>query len=356
MGVKVTGPGPGLESLTGPRSGPVQMTVLLLAGGGGTRMWPISTEERPKQFLPLLSGKSLLAETYERVKPIAKDVFVATTVQLASRVRKELRGLPANHILAEPCRRNSGPAILSAAMQFEQEGDDLTAAVPSDQTVADAEAFRKALGIAGRAADSASVVVLGVPPARPETNYGYLEVREGAGGEGLDVVRFIEKPEAARAEDYVRAGHFWNAGIFVFRPSRLLGEARRTAPELAAGVALYRDLARSGDKAGAERAYAALPSISIDYAVMEKASHVRAVPLRAGWSDVGTWRAVRDLKGVSDDGNLIVSDVPVLAPGVRNSAIVVGPEGVLVLPFEREGELRAAVDRLRRDQATKKES
>jgi mannose-1-phosphate guanylyltransferase len=319
-------------------------------------MWPISTEERPKQFLPLLSRKSLLAETYERLKPIAKDVFVATTVQLAPRVRKELRGLPAGHILAEPCRRNSGPAILAAARQFEEVGDDLTAAVPSDQTVADAEAFRKALGSAARAADSASVVVLGVPPARPETDYGYLEVREGVGGEGLDVVRFIEKPESARAEDYVRAGHFWNAGIFVFRPSRLLAEARRTAPELAAGVAAYRDLARAGDEAGSEKAYAALPSISIDYAVMEKASHVRAVPLRAGWSDVGTWRAVRDLKGVSDEhGNLIVSEVPVLAPGVRESAIVVGPEGVLVLPFEREGELRAAVDRLRRDQAAKKE-
>jgi mannose-1-phosphate guanylyltransferase len=330
--------------------------VLLLAGGGGTRMWPLSTEERPKQFLPLLSGKSLLAETYERVKPIAKDVFVATTVHLASRVRKELRGLSADHIMAEPCRRNSGPAILAAAMRFEEEGDDVTATVPSDQTVADADAFRKALAAAGRVADSASIVVLGVPPARPETDYGYLEVREGAGGEGLDVVRFIEKPEVAQAEEYVRAGHFWNAGIFVFRPSRLLGEARRAAPELTAGVAAFRERARAGDESGAREAYDALPSISIDYAVMEKASHVRAVPLRAGWSDVGTWRAVRDLKGTSDErGNLVVSDVPVLAPGVRDSAIVVGPEGVLVLPFEREGELRAAVDRLRRDQAAKKE-
>ncbi|HEV2064926.1 MAG TPA: sugar phosphate nucleotidyltransferase, partial [Thermoanaerobaculia bacterium] len=98
------------------------MRVLLLAGGGGTRMWPLSTEERPKQFLPLLSGKSLLAETYERVKPIAKDVFVATTVHLASRVREELPGLSADHIMAEPCRRNSGPAILAAAMRFEEEG------------------------------------------------------------------------------------------------------------------------------------------------------------------------------------------------------------------------------------------
>jgi mannose-1-phosphate guanylyltransferase/mannose-6-phosphate isomerase len=332
------------------------MRVLLLAGGGGTRLWPLSTEARPKQFLPLLSKKSLLAETYERVRPLAGEVFVATTEELVARVRKELKGVPAGRVLAEPCRRNSGPAILAAALRFEEEGDGLTAVVPSDQTVADAEAFRKALAAAGRAALSCSVCVLGVPPSRPETEYGYVEVRDLAGGEGAEVVRFIEKPEARQAEEFVKAGHFWNAGIFVFQPSRLLAEARRVAPELVAAVAAFRQKLRDGDAAAAAEAYAALPSVSIDYAVMEKAVHVRAVPLRAGWSDVGTWRAVRELKGASDErGNLIVSDAPVLAPGVRESAIVVGPDGVLVLPFEREGELRAAVERLRREQAAKKE-
>ena len=334
-----------------------EMRVLLLAGGGGTRLWPLSTESRPKQFLPLLSKKSLLAETYERVKPLAKEVFVATTEGLVPRVRKELKGVPQDRILAEPSRRNSGPAILAAALRFQEEGDGMTAAVPSDQTVADGEAFRKALAAAGRAAESGSVCVLGVPPSRPETEYGYIEVRDAAAGEGVEAVRFIEKPEARQAEEFLRAGHLWNAGLFVFRPSRFLAEARRVAPDLVAAVAAFREKARAGDAAGAREAYAALPSVSIDYAVMERASHVRAVPLRAGWSDVGTWRAVRELKGPSDErGNLIVSDAPVLAPGVRDSAIVVGPDGILVMPFEREGELRAAVERLRREQATRKES
>ena len=234
----------------------------------------------------------------------------------------------------------------------------MTAAVPSDQTVADAEAFRKALGSAGRVADAASVVVLGVPPTRPETDYGYLEVREGAGGEGLDVVRFIEKPERG-AGGGLRSGRaFLERRHFRFPP---VAPARRGAPHGARASGRCGRPSRAGSigrrTRGSEKAYAALPSISIDYAVMEKASHVRAVPLRAGWSDVGTWRAVRDLKGVSDErGNLIVSSVPVLAPGVRDCAIVVGPEGVLVLPFEREGELRAAVDRLRRGEKAKKES
>jgi mannose-1-phosphate guanylyltransferase/mannose-6-phosphate isomerase len=330
------------------------MRVLLLAGGGGTRLWPLSTEERPKQFLPLLSDKSLLAETYERVKPLGKEIFAATVKPLASLVRRELKGLPADRLLIEPFRRNSGPAILGAALRFEEEGDTVTAVVPSDQTVADAEAFRRALGAAERVAESASVCVLGVPPSRPETDFGYIEVKD-AGGEGVEVARFIEKPEARQAEDYVRAGHFWNAGIFVFRPSRFLAEARRVAPELLEAVAAYREKVRRGTTTAAVRAWERLPSVSIDYAVMEKAAHVKAVPLRAGWNDAGTWRAVRDLKGASDErGNLVVSDVPVLAPGVRDSAIVVGGDGVLVMPFDREGELRLAVEKLRRDRTGEK--
>jgi mannose-1-phosphate guanylyltransferase/mannose-6-phosphate isomerase len=330
------------------------MRILLLAGGGGTRLWPLSTEERPKQFLPLLSEKSLLAETYERVKPLGREIFAATVEPLAALVRRELKGLPADRLLIEPSRRNSGPAILAAALRFEEEGDGVTAVVPSDQTVADAEAFRKALAAAGRAAESSSVCVLGVPPSRPETDFGYIEVKD-AGGEGVEVARFIEKPEARQAEEYVRAGHFWNAGIFVFQPSRFLSEARRVAPELVGAVAAYREKAAKGSAAAAARAWEKLPSVSIDYAVMEKAAHVRAVPLRAGWNDAGTWRAVRDLKGASDErGNLVLSDVPVIAPGVRDSAVVVGGDGVLVMPFEREGELRSAVERLRREQAGEK--
>jgi mannose-1-phosphate guanylyltransferase len=191
-----------------------------------------------------------------------------------------------------------------------------------------------------------------VPPSRPETDYGYLEVAETAAGEGLEVVRFIEKPGREDAEACVRSGCFWNAGIFVFRPSRFLAAARRVAGSLVEQAERYRSRLRERDDEGARRAYGETPSISIDYAVMEKAASVRAVPLRAGWSDVGTWKSVRDIRGPSDDrGNLIVSEAPVLAPGVRDTAIVVSGEGVLVLPFERENELRAAVERLLRREA-----
>jgi mannose-1-phosphate guanylyltransferase/mannose-6-phosphate isomerase len=319
----------------------------LLAGGAGTRLWPLSSARRPKQFLPLLSEKSLLAETYERVLPLTEEIFVATTENHADLVFSQLKSLPADRIVLEPARRNSGPALLSAALQFERDGDPVTAAIPSDQTVADADAFRRALSQAARVAESASAVVLAVAPSRPETDYGYLEVAESASGEGLEVLRFIEKPGREDAEACVRSGCFWNAGIFVFRPSRFLAAARRAAASLVEQAEEYRSRLRERDEEGARRAYAAMPSVSIDYSVMEKAASVRAVPLRAGWSDVGTWRSVRDLRGPSDEhGNLIMSDAPVLAPGVRDTAIVVSSDGVLVLPFQKEGDLRAAVEGL----------
>ena len=148
----------------------------MLAGGAGTRLWPLSSVRRPKQFLPLLSEKSLLAETYERVLPLTEEIFVATTENHADLVFSQLKSLPADRIVLEPARRNSGPALLSAAIQFERDGDPVTAAIPSDQTVADNEAFGRALSAAAKAADSASAVVLAVPPSRPETDYGYLEL------------------------------------------------------------------------------------------------------------------------------------------------------------------------------------
>lgn len=325
------------------------MNVLLLAGGGGTRLWPLSTEARPKQFLPLVSARSLLAETWERVRPLSDAIFVAAAEAHADLVRAELPGLPAGRILGEPFRRNSAGPIVRAALDFESSGDAVTVALPSDHSVADAEAFRTAVRLAARASETSPVVVLAVAPARPESDFGYIEVGEGEASKGYEVLRFTEKPHPAEAQSFLESGrHYWNAGIFVFRPSRFLSEARRVAADLVRAVEQYRERLPD-DPAGARRAWEAVPTISIDYAVMEKARGVRAVPLRAGWNDVGTWRAVRDLRGPSDEsGNLILSSVPVLAPGARDTAIVVGPDGVLVLPFDRERELRGAVERLRR--------
>ena len=305
--------------------------ILLMAGGSGTRLWPLSTEDRPKQFLPILSDRSLLAETWDRVAPLSEDVWAATSERHVDLVRRELPALPTARILGEPARRNSGPALLAAAVRFRDDGDPVTASIPSDQTVSDDETFRAALSAAGRLADSASLAILAVVPTRAEPDFGYVELA------GDRVTRFTEKPDLARAREWVADGrHFWNAGIFVFRPSRLLAEASRVDAGLVAGVERFVATRSRAD-------YEALPNISIDFALVEKAENVRAVPLDAGWSDVGTWRSVRDLRGADGAGNLVVAPGPVLAPGVRDTAIVVGRDGTLVLPLDREGELRSAV-------------
>src|SRR6266511_2978323 len=186
------------------------MRALLLAGGGGTRLWPLSSERRPKQFLPLLSEKSLLTEAFERLLPLTEDIFVATTEKHADLVLSELKALPADRVILEPCRRNSGPALLSAALQFERDGDPITAAIPSDQTFADDEAFRRSLSLAARLAETASAVVLAAPPSRAETDYGYLELSAFVLDE-METVRFYAIPPRDEVQIFLCAGYFWNA-------------------------------------------------------------------------------------------------------------------------------------------------
>ena len=319
---------------------------LLLAGGAGTRLWPLSTEGHPKQFLSLWGGRSLLRDTYDRLAPLG-EVFVATGRQYQDKTLAELPELTDGRLILEPSRRNTGPAILSAALRLAREGDAAVAVVPADQTVADPEAFRRALTVAADAAQRENAIVtLGIVPARAETEFGYIET-EGASGTSaaLSVRRFVEKPDVETAKRYVAAGNFlWNAGIFVFRPSALISEAEKVAPELLAGCRRY-DASKEDD---AGEIYGRISSISFDYAIMEKAENIRCVPCDAGWNDVGSYRALADLLGTDGRGNLVIarSSQPVVTVGISNSVVAATEEGVLVFSRSNESELREALQNL----------
>jgi mannose-1-phosphate guanylyltransferase/mannose-6-phosphate isomerase len=312
----------------------VTFRAVLLAGGAGTRLWPLSTEAEPKQFLRLWGDSSLLQDAWRRVAPAAARTCVATSARYAARIREELPDLAPEDLLLEPSRRNTAPAILCASMILGRESDDPVVFVPADQTVADPQAFAASLADAAAAAAAAPVIaLLGVRPDRPETEYGYLEV-DAAGAVPRAVKRFVEKPSREAAEAYRRSGDFlWNAGIFALRPSTAAAAAGAAAPELMEGCRGYLS------EPSAE-AWERIPAISFDYAVMEKSRNAVCVPCDAGWNDVGSYRALKELKGTDPSGNLVISDRPVVVEGVRDSVVAVSAAGALVFPFSRERELR----------------
>lgn len=300
-------------------------SALVLAGGSGTRFWPSSRRNRPKQLLALEGERSLLQSTVDRLRPLVapERVWISTTEALADAVAAQLPEVPAAQILTEPAARNTAPAIgwsLLAMPESVREGAIIV--LPSDHRIGDPEAFRRALAQAASMVErEARILTLGVVPTRAETGFGYLEMAEALpGAPGLRRVRrFTEKPDRATAELFLAGGeHLWNAGIFVFRGSVLLAGLERHAPELWRGLA---ELAGARERTG--ELYPKLQSVSIDYAVMEKFEEMAALPLACGWSDLGSWDALADLLPADAAGN-----------AARGGAVVVGGSGNLTYAEE----------------------
>ena len=337
--------------------------ALILAGGSGTRLWPRSTDARPKPFLALAGRKSLLAETFDRAARLAgaANVWVSGRRAHAGLIRRELPELPASRTILEPVRRNTAPAIALAALVTSTDGDGVVAVLPSDQAVRDEEAFLSALRTAVDAARTHdALVTLGIRPTRPETGYGYMEASGEESGGVRTVLRFVEKPDADRARGFVDSGRYlWNAGIFVFRTSVLLDEMARTASAVLAAARRAAAALRAGDLSSFEESFSSSPSVSFDVAVMEKARTVLTVPCACGWSDLGSWDAVLDfragatganvLEGPAEvlDGsdNLVLGDEkPVRVIGLSGIAVVDAPEGLLVTRRGASDALRARVE------------
>jgi mannose-1-phosphate guanylyltransferase len=260
--------------------------ALILAGGGGTRLRPLSSEENPKQFLRLFAGRSLIEMTFARVAGVVDGVYVSTTEAYAAKTREFLPALPADHVIAEPSRRNTAPAIaLSCFTIEEREGECVIAVLASDHYIDDEDEFRRVLERACAYAErSDDLVAIGIAATEPNTGFGYLELGEEIEPGVRRVVRFTEKPSLEVAKEFVRAGNYaWNASMFVWRTSVFRAALREHAPAVARVT---------------RETYDEAPSISIDYALMEKAPRVAAIRGDFGWSDVGSFEALnRVLEG-----------------------------------------------------------
>lgn len=356
---------------------PKSITPVLLCGGSGTRLWPLSRKSYPKQFVPLMGEETLFQASAKRLSGTGDALafqppLVLTNSDFRFIVTEQLMGigLDPGAILIEPEGRNTAPAILAAALHVAASDPDAVMLVaPSDHVVPDAEAFHAAVAQGLAAVEDGDLVTFGIAPDRPETGYGYLELSAKPSGSGLPVKlsRFVEKPDAARAEEMLAAGtYMWNAGIFLFRARDIIAAFEAHSPSLLAPVqaALADALPDLGFLRLAPGPWSGAEDISIDYAVMERAPNLSVVPFTAAWSDLGGWDAVwrdsgPDAAGVVTSGGataidcedtLLRSDserLEVVGIGLKNVMAIAMNDAVLVADLSRAQDVKQAVDALK---------
>lgn len=356
--------------------------AVIMAGGAGTRFWPASRETRPKQLLPLAGGgDSLLAATVRRIAPLVppERVYIATGTKLVEATARDLPSVPRKNLLAEPVARNTAPCIGWATATIARiDPEALVMVLPSDHYITDEARFLQFVQRALYSAELGRITTIGVKPTRPETGYGYIEfgdaVHDANGGvvpDLFDIARFVEKPDRARAEEYVRGGkHLWNAGMFFFRAKEMMSAIGACLPELASGLAKIDAAAAKGDEARElASTFPALPSVSIDVGVMEKAKRLAVVPGSFGWNDLGSWESAWELapkdaaENALPDGSVAVDAKRNLVRdltadggkkrvyalvGVNDVVVVETDDAVLVMSREKSQDVKAVVQELKK--------
>jgi mannose-1-phosphate guanylyltransferase/mannose-1-phosphate guanylyltransferase/mannose-6-phosphate isomerase len=351
-----------------------RLTPVILSGGAGTRLWPMSREHFPKQLLPLAGPGGMLQETLERFADPARygPPLVLTNETLRFSVAEQLRqsGLEGGVVVLEPAARNTAPAVAAAALlALENDPEAMLLVAASDHVIIDRAAFRAAVEIALPAAEQGLLVTFAMAPTRPETGFGYIRLGDELSGlNGVhSVAAFVEKPDAERARRFVEGRDYrWNSGIFLFSAQVLLAELDRHAPAVlsAAQAAVAR---RQGDLDFIRlepSAFAGAPSVSLDHAVMERTDKAVTVPCDIGWTDVGSWNELWRIAPKDEGGNVVIGDGVVeesrncylrsdgrlvAALGVDDLVVVATDDAVLVMPRTRSQDIRVLIDRLRRD-------